>query len=242
MHPFTLILLPGMDGTGHLFEPFVAALKDEFKIQIIPYSANQAMGYKALLQLVQAQLPVSEPYVLLGESFSGPIAIELAAQAHPQLLGLVLCSTFVRNPRPALAHLGCLLKILPIRTPQMGLLNRLLLGQFSTPALRSALTRAVGQVAPEVMRTRLMAVIDVDVSAHMAAVKVPCLYLRAQHDQLVPQSASKQVRELSPLTQVLELDAPHGLLQAVPLAAAHAVRAFIHSLLPAETSVTANAQ
>jgi hypothetical protein len=30
----TLVLLPGMDGTGELFEPFIAALGDDFEGEI----------------------------------------------------------------------------------------------------------------------------------------------------------------------------------------------------------------
>ncbi|UUZ51553.1 alpha/beta hydrolase [Massilia sp. B-10] len=49
---------------------------------------------------MRSRLPPAEPYFLLGESFSGPVAIALAAERPPMLLGLILSCTFARNPLP----------------------------------------------------------------------------------------------------------------------------------------------
>jgi len=86
-----LVLLPGMDGTGQLFEPFVAALGEEFSVQVVRYPATEPLGYAELASLVRAALPTDRPFVLLGESFSGPIAISVAASAPPQLKEVWCC-------------------------------------------------------------------------------------------------------------------------------------------------------
>ena len=96
-----------MDGTGYLFEPFIAALGSEFQIVRVAYPNADALGYSELEAIARAALPAG-PYVLLGESFSGPIAISLAASAPDQLKGLVLCCTFARNPRPFFSGLRSL--------------------------------------------------------------------------------------------------------------------------------------
>lgn len=226
----TLVLLPGMDGTGLLFEPLVAALDRDIKVRVVNYPANEVLGYEALAAIARAALPVDEPFVLLGESFSGPIAVMLAAEGHAQLRGIVLCCTFVRNPRPMLAGLRMLLKLLPFAAAPMGILNRLLLGESSTPALRAALADAVGQVAPNVMRERLRAIVEVDVSDRLKGLRVPCLYLRAARDDVVPESAGRLVVELKPNIKVIRIEAPHCLLQAAPAEAAAAVTGFFQAL------------
>src|SRR5690349_8746161 len=96
-----VVLLPGMDGTGTLFAPFITALEDAASIKIITYPTDQPLGYAALECLIRDQLPANEPFVLVAESFSGPIAIALAATPPAGLLGVVLCCSFTRNPRPA---------------------------------------------------------------------------------------------------------------------------------------------
>ena len=75
----TLVLLPGMDGTGQLFAPFLAALGPEFRTRVVSYPVDQPLGYAELELLARAAIPARGPYVILGESFSGPIASMISA-------------------------------------------------------------------------------------------------------------------------------------------------------------------
>ncbi len=226
----TLVLLPGMDGTGELFEPLLSALEGQFNTLVVSYPNDRSLSYAELQSIVLKALPTDSPFVLLGESFSGPIAISLAALQPPQLKGLVLCSTFVRNPRPRLRGLSFLLNILPLHPVPIGLISTLLLGHFSTPALRRSLHRAISLVTPSVMRARLRAVLTVDVAKELACVSVPTLYLRATHDRLVLATASALISQLKPDIRITKLDAPHCALQAAPHNATKSIKAFVSSL------------
>ncbi|MGV3582972.1 MAG: alpha/beta fold hydrolase [Methylophilus sp.] len=227
MKKISLILLPGLDGTGLMFEPFVAALGNEFDIKVVAYPASQSLGYAELEVIAREALPKEGPYVILGESFSGPIAISLAASASTQLVGLILCCTFVRNPRPIFTHFGPLVDLLPFKLVPLPVIAHFLFGRFSTDSLRKLLARTLAQVSFSVLRKRLKEVIMVDVSAKLEAVSVPLLYLRAKHDCLVPSNASTIATRLNPHAQVVEIDGPHSLLQAVPTEAAQIVAAFL---------------
>jgi hypothetical protein len=79
-----LVLLTGMDGTGDLFEPLIKALPG-IEIQVIRYPLDRSLSYPELLSLVTSSLSGSEPFALLAESFSTPIAIQLAAKRPPNL-------------------------------------------------------------------------------------------------------------------------------------------------------------
>eukprot|EP01136_Pigoraptor_vietnamica_P024202 Opistho-1_new@77020 len=128
----TLVLLPGMDGTGDLLDSFVAAMSPGIKVKVLRYPVAEVLDYEGLEVLVRDELPVDEPYVLLGESFSGPVAISIAASRPPQLAGLVLCCTFARNPLPLMSVFRFGLGLLPIAAMPVGILARLLLGRFYT--------------------------------------------------------------------------------------------------------------
>jgi pimeloyl-[acyl-carrier protein] methyl ester esterase len=226
----TLVLLPGLDGTGDLFDPLVEAFHGKVKVQVVRYPKDVALGYEELQDFVRKLLPVDEPYVLLGESFSGPIAIALAAESPSALKGLVLCCTFARNPHPSLSGVTALLPLVPFRTIPSAALSQLLLGKFSSPTLRRAIAAAVGQVSSDVLRARVRAVLAVDASAALARVGVPCIYLRATQDRLVPKSAAAHIKVLLPSVAVVQIEAPHCLLQANPKEASMVVSKFMREV------------
>lgn len=226
----TLVILPGLDGTGLLLKPFVAALGSGFAITVVSYPVAEPLGYPELEALARAALPEEGPFVILGESFSGPIAVSLAADGSPRLKGVVLCCSFVRNPRPALAWLKPLLRITPLARAPLAALAWLLLGKSSSRALRAAFSQSLAMVSAAALRARLRAVLEVDVSKRLAALNVPVLYLRAARDRVVPLASSELISRLNPRTRIIEMEAPHFLLQSAPAEAAKAVREFVREV------------
>lgn len=220
-----LVLLPGMDGTGTLFGPFTAALGGRMPVITVTYPADQPLDYAQLQVRVRECLPMDEPFLLLGESFSGPVAIAIAANAPRNLAGLILCCSFATNPRPSLAILKPLIRVLPdIRSARMA--SPLLLGASATPALQQQLGAALARVSIEVLRARLRATMEVDMKDALQRVSVPILYLRATLDRLVPKSACDLIASLAPQTHIAEVRAPHMLLQAAPAESAAIVNVF----------------
>lgn len=227
MRTISLVLLPGMDGTGEMFAPLLAAAGARYALQCIRYPDDATLGYGELEQLVRAQLPLDRPYVVVGESFSGPIAASLSAVPPPGMVAVVLCCTFVRNPRPRFAVLGGLLRFAPLKSAPMGAVAALLMGRHSSPALRQALAAALAQVSHATLQTRLRAVLHVDVRARLAAAKVPVLYLQARQDDLLPASAADEVRASLPVVSMVTIDGPHLLLQTRPGLALAVIQPFI---------------
>jgi pimeloyl-ACP methyl ester carboxylesterase len=226
----TLVMLPGLDGMGELFKPLISTLGSEFTTRVVRYP-NAAIGYAALTAVARRWLPARTPFVLLAESFSGPIAVSLAATQPPGLQGVILSGAFVRNPRPwLLTALYPLLSLLPFGTVPPAVLNHLLLGRHATAYLRSALANTASQVTIRTLQARLRAVRSIDVSAKLPAVKVPLLYLLAEQDRVVPHSALQAMLQIRPDMRVISVSAPHLLLQAAPRTAANAIIAFLREV------------
>ncbi|KAB0332125.1 alpha/beta hydrolase [Janthinobacterium sp. PLB04] len=236
-----LVLLPGMDGTARLFHRFDAALRAQAAIdtQAIAYPAAP-LDYAALEAFVRERLPRDRPFVVLAESFSGPLGAALRAEPPPGMRALVLCCSFVRNPRPMLAPLRHLLGLVPFGAMPGFALRQALLAPCSTPQLQlqlqDELAAALAQVPPSVLRQRLRAVLETDASRSFARGSLPVLYLRARHDRLVPPANAVQILRLAPDAQLADIAAPHMLLQAAPEAAAVAVTAFLAGLSAAQVS------
>ncbi|MBC3917247.1 alpha/beta hydrolase [Undibacterium sp. CY18W] len=209
----TIVLLPGMDGTGTLYAPLHKALNDRCKLLVVTYPVDQVLDYAALEAVARSYLPVDEEYILLGESFSGPIAVSIAASQPPGLRALILCASFARNPHALFSGLRYFLPCLPVQMAPSALLSHLLLGKFSTTELRQLLVHAIMAVSPAVLRARMRSVLLVDVRQKLSAIKVPVLYLHATQDRLVPVSAYKEIEKILPSVKLYEFDAPHFLLQ-----------------------------
>jgi pimeloyl-ACP methyl ester carboxylesterase len=224
-----LVLLPGLDGTGLLFRAFLKMLDPAIRTAVVCYPPDRDMDYAGLEAVARASLPEKEPFVLLAESFSGPIAIAIAASRPAGLRGLILSCSFASNPRPLLAPLRPLVRFLPVRAAPARLLAALALSRFATSALWTEFAKALSSVSPSVIRGRLHAVLGVDVSAFLSRIDVPVLYLRASEDRLVPRSASHGFSAM-PRIRFVEIEAPHFLLQAKPAEAAAHVRAFVREI------------
>ncbi len=204
-----LVLLPGMDGTGALFECLIPHLTPGISVQVVTYPTTDRLGYEDLAQFVLRQLP-PPPYVLLGESFSGPIAIRIAAERQPA--ALVLVCSFVRAPW-SLRLAKPLIGLMPAPTRFMPVLRLVLMGKYGTPELRNTLTRSLLAVEPDVLRLRAAEALSADMRGHLERVACPVLYLQAAQDRLIPTSCAEEVLRIRPSAVIARLAGPHFLLQ-----------------------------
>lgn len=201
-----------------------------FDVRVMRYPDDASLGYQALEVAVRSLLPSTQPFVLLGESFSGPIAIAIAARPPPNLVGAVLCCTFVSNPQPRLSPFQWLLRFVSHRSVPIAFSSRVLLGRYSDPALHSALSRALATLSPRVLRARLREVVQVDVTNQLATITLPVLCLQARNDHLVPASAAAKLSRANSRVQIETIDGPHFLLQSCPAQAAAIVRRFLSTI------------
>jgi pimeloyl-[acyl-carrier protein] methyl ester esterase len=223
-----IILLPGLDGTGVLFKPFVDHLPSDLAAMVVSYPVDQALGYAELLPLVLGALPQNEPFVILGESFSGPLALMAAARHPAGLQAVVLCATFVRNPTrfrwkwiARLVH-PILFSAYPRFTSA-----KALLGGYSTDELRQLIHQAISSVDPRVLAHRVREVLAVNITEELRTCPVPVLYLRGTKDLVVPSHNAREIQAVSPSVQVSAISSPHMVLQTQPAACVEVISRFI---------------
>lgn len=188
-----------MDGTGDLFDSIQSAVTGDLETLVISYPVDQALSYSELTEYVRARLPTDGQFVLLGESFSGPIATNVAGSPPPNMVGLILCATFVRSPHATPFPVNQSLLQIGMKLSRGFFVWKMLLGSFHTRALQQQIQAAVDKVATSVLAARVVAMTNVDSSAALRATKVPILYLRASSDWLVPSSASTYIAKIRTL-------------------------------------------
>ncbi|MEZ5483969.1 MAG: hypothetical protein R3F01_02195 [Lysobacteraceae bacterium] len=137
-----MLVLPGMDGAAKLLGDFAKALQPTADVLLVDLPNDRVAGYDELADIIRNQLPQAAPYYLLGYSFSGPLAIRLAAEQPHGLAGLVLCCTFARTPRPLLSRFATAtpLSLIPRR-----LQRAILFGLRGAGKTRKGLWRCAGQ-------------------------------------------------------------------------------------------------
>ena len=226
-----LLLLPGMDGTGHLFEPLIQALPASINAVAASYPTDLPLGYDQLLPMVESMV-TEEPFVVLGESFSGPLAVMLAATRPQSLCGVVLCASFIQFPLPVPERWRNALKPWMFRLQPLGLLSLVLLGSHGFGKLGSSLRNAVRSVSPAAFAARARSVANVDVTKELKACSLPLLYLQARRDLVIRPNSWKRIRAARPDAELAVLDGPHLVLQVSPQQAAERLLQFLNRCDP----------
>jgi pimeloyl-[acyl-carrier protein] methyl ester esterase len=211
-----VVLLPGMHGTGDFMTGVVAELEARRRVHVIGYPNDRPLGYRDLTALVRAQLP-DGPFVIVGESFGGPMAIEIAA-SHANVRGVILAGSFCRNPWPR--------GLSPFARPfgkgwlPQKALEPVLFGFDAAPELSQRLSQILATVPNSVLRKRVVEVLTVDQRENLARVTCPVLCLHGRSDWLVRSKCVADVRAIKPDASVHWFDAAHVVLGTKPVESA----------------------
>lgn len=212
----TLVLMPGLDGTGKLFAPIIPLLKQHFRLQIVTYPDLDK--FSDYVDCALSQLPTSSEYSLIAESFSGPVALALMAH-RPELIGpSVLSSTFVRSPLAELTHMS---NYIPEQMFSIGALGQFCLDVYEVEDEDFSETQPLPlnvteQLDGVLLKNRIAALSRIDISALLPGIEVPILYLHGIHDRIVSDKDAAMLQTHLPNIKRVDLDGPHLLLQTRP--------------------------
>lgn len=225
-----LVLLPGFDGTGKLFASLVDALGDAADTHIVRYpDLTDTADYVAC---VAEQLPDAQPLILVAESFSGPVALQLLAQLPDRITGAVLSTTFARPPLGLVLSLANKLRLASFVRPSMNeqILRMFCLNGVADLGLIRRIVDVVRPIDQDTVASRLRALVTMDASAVLEQIQQPVLVLSAQSDRVVRKRFSSSL--LSRLAHVrhVTLPGPHLLLQAAPERSAREIVAFTEAV------------
>ena len=224
-----LILVPGLHGTAELFGPLLDVLPPELPRRAVAYPTDRALRYRALVELLAAQLADEREMVLVGESFSGAIALRLAAACPGRVRAVILCASFIMAPVPRiLCYIGAPLALLRFPIPNLAV--RVFLTGYSAPAgLVRDLQREVHRVSPHVLAQRVLLASTVRAAEPLRRCPVPILLLVATRDRLIGARGARRILRARPDVTVSSIDAPHLILQRRPAEAWRAMRQFLET-------------
>lgn len=220
-----IVLLPGLDGTGKLYSSFVQTAPSGMRPIVVPLPELET--YDELIEAIHPRLP-SSPFVILGESFSGPIAIALARRISERLVALILCNSFVSAPLPHFLQYLPWRFLFSVPVPAWAL-RSFLVGRSAPDKLVTDVRCTIANVSPRLLAARMRSVFGLRPVSLSRRIETPVLSLSSSHDVLV----RVNVREFERIAANVvhqRIPGPHLLLQAVPEAAWQEISAFLSEI------------
>ena len=197
------VYVPGLDGTGELFQNQIAKLPDDFDIRCLAIPANNLGDWNDLAQetikLIQGELEINgdRPVYLCGESFGGCLALKVAL-THPSLIKRLIlvnpASSFNQTPIlswgigitqwvPDWLHNYSAVTLLPF----LAQLNRVEEEQ------RLALLQGMKSLPPKIVSWRLSLLKDFSVPPQdLQQLNIPSLIIAGASDRLLPSVTEAQ--------------------------------------------------
>ena len=224
-----LVLMPGLDGTGKSFEPILPLIAEDARVTVIRYPANRVLSFDETVECAMSQIPENSLPVIIAESFSGPVAVRLGASGRGRIRALVMCATFVRAPRPLMWRIVRFLRLPLLIGPDMPRpFFKFVMGDDSLiDALLPLWKKVHAGISPRVMEERLSVINRIDVTADLSRLSLPCLFLQATDDRVIPSSCLADMVCRMPHLVIEKIQAPHFILQARPHACLAAIEDFL---------------
>lgn len=222
----TLVLLPGLNGTAGLFDPLLSYATDEYELLVISYPTDEVKSYEELTEYVLEKISsIKGRFVLVGESFSGPIALFISARNVKGLIGTILVATFESAPYFAFTKYlpwSFVFSVAPILY-----WLRIKFSDKNTSGILKAASIELQKTKPQVLAERVRSALSVDAREALERSVVPMIYFRAKYDVVVPKWNLTRMLALKPNIKVTTFEVQHFLLQSAPQEAWCAIDTFV---------------
>lgn len=204
-----IVFVPGLNCTGALFAPQIAALADRHRCHVADHGAADS------LEAIAASILASAPdrFALLGLSMGGYVAYEILRQQPQRVSRLALLDTRARLDTPedaerrrqtiALAEGGRFEELHGILWPRLVHPSR-----HSDKALESVVTTMMAETGPERFVRQQTAVLNrADYRPLLAEIDVPTLVLVGGDDEITPPAHARELHAAIAASRYVEVAA-----------------------------------
>ena len=207
-----VVLLPGLHGSTALYDAFVALAPPWARCLPVPLPTLGEQTFDGIAATLEAELRRLEGFVLLAESFSGPIAVRLLARLGERIALLALCNPLVEMSLTLPAGLAA------SAASWVGM------PAAAAAAILADGDRALGKAALDGIRALPKGVLEARLASAFAAqseemaplLAPPLLAILGTRDRLVSPDWTRALLADMPFATVVELDAPHLVVQTKP--------------------------
>ena len=207
-----VVLLPGLHGSRALYASFVALAPPWASCLTLALPTVGEQTFDGIAGALEPELRSLEGFVLVGESFSGPIAARLAARLGQKVALTVLCNPLVEVPfglPVGLAVAGATSRWLPVWCAARELTG-------GDRPLAKAVLKEVHSLPKEVLKERLASAFSATRDDLVPYLSAPLLVILGTKDRLVSPARTRALLESVPSHTLADLDGPHLIAQTRP--------------------------
>lgn len=196
-----------------MFEPLIKCVQGRFDVLPISYPTHEKLSYRELTSYVLGELSgINGSFILVGESFSGPIALFVSEKNPNGLLGVVLVASFISAPNYRIG------KYLPwnigfsFASPLYKI--RSAVSSKENHSFISSISQELQKVSPRVLSYRIQEIFKVNAEQALKNCSYPLVYFRGRKDYVVPKKNLNKILSIKPDMKVVEFNTQHFLLQS----------------------------
>lgn len=210
-----IVLLPGLDGTGLLSQPFLKEVPLTCDVLVVPLNQKSGLDVAAQAEYIESILPQG-PFLLIAESYSGRVAYELIRRAENRdIVHVVFVASFLRNPSPVsflARHIPKYFLRQKFLTKHIA--SRLAFGADTNPAISERFSDSLSSVPVEVLKTRIREVSEM--KPPTTKIMIPSTYIQAASDYLVSRKSLMDFEVLCEQFESTRIAGTHFLMQTNP--------------------------
>jgi pimeloyl-ACP methyl ester carboxylesterase len=209
-----VILLPGLDGTGKLFESMLSSLVGQFDFEVISYDSLDGRTYLEQANELAVKFD-KQKVIIVAESYSGRVAYELYRLMGGRVVSIVFIASFVTKP----SFLARFVNHVPLFALKSNFVSKSLLYLigFSLQGgygLTAHVFKSTVLANQEKLKSRLDNIAHLDEVSDMIRCKVT--YIRPTKDLLVGEKAFQFLKSICSDLSVIEIGGGHFIAQAKP--------------------------
>lgn len=225
----SFVLLPGLDGTGKLFDRFRAVVGAAHQCVVVRYPED-AKTIDELVAVARNSIDGVDHPVVIAESFSGAVLARLLSEQKCEIRAAVFVASFVETPRRHLLNLALSVPEAIARFALPSVVKHFCVNGCDDVALCEAILRAVESVPHRTLSARLALLRGLEEGVIETA--LPVLALRASRDRVLDRFAQNSVQRRIHSARIEVVDGPHLLLQAEPGVCWREIESFVLNLAP----------
>lgn len=209
-----IILLPGLDGTGRLFDKLTQYFPESVDTEVISYESLEGVTYIEQGEELAKRLENTDIYIV-AESYSGRVAYEIYKLVGSRVKGIVFLASFISAP----SLLSKLAGFLPVSLLSANFLSKKLLYLFGFSLMGSQklvypVFASLQSADKRKLKLRLCNIGGL--SKQQKIVACPVIYIRPSRDLLINTRAVRYIDSMCISFTKIEVEGGHFIAQSKP--------------------------